>query len=244
MVDLVLINGKVWTGDAARPWAESVAVRGGTIFAVGTAAELAGLAASAEKRVDLGGALVLPGFIDSHTHFLAGGFALKSIQLRDAGSREEFAARIAAKARELGPGRWILNGDWDHQQFSPVETAAARLDRRRDAGQSRLRQPLRRPHGRGQQPGPQAGRRDPGYARADPAARSRRTRPRASRPASSRTRPWTSSTRRSPIRPSRRSSKRPRPRSATRPRTASRRSTRWPTRRASRSSRSWPVGDG
>ena len=47
MVDLVLINGKVWTGDAARPWAESVAVRGGTIFAVGTAAELAGLAASA-----------------------------------------------------------------------------------------------------------------------------------------------------------------------------------------------------
>jgi hypothetical protein len=122
MVDLVLINGKVWTGDAARPWAESVAVRGGTIFAVGTAAELAGLAASAKKTVDLGGALVLPGFIDSHVHFLAGGFALKSIQLRDAGSREEFAARIAAKARELGPGRWIVNGDWDHQQFSPVET--------------------------------------------------------------------------------------------------------------------------
>jgi predicted amidohydrolase YtcJ len=121
MADLVLINGKVWTGDAARPWAESVAVRGGTIFAVGMAAELEGLAASAGKRVDLGGALVLPGFIDSHTHFLAGGFALKSIQLRDAGSRGEFVARIAAKARELGPGRWILNGDWDHQQFSPVE---------------------------------------------------------------------------------------------------------------------------
>jgi hypothetical protein len=121
MVDLILVNGRVWTGDAARPWAESVAVRGGTIFAVGTAAELAGLAASAEKRVDLGGALVLPGFIDSHTHFLAGGFALKSILLRDAGSRGEFVARIAAKARELGPGRWILNGDWDQQQFSPVE---------------------------------------------------------------------------------------------------------------------------
>jgi len=121
MVDLVLVNGKVWTGDAARPWAEAVAVRDGKIVAVGTAAELRTLSPSGAKLVDLGGSLVLPGFIDSHTHFLAGGFALKSIQLREAKSRGDFVARIAAKARELGPGRWIVNGDWDHQQFSPVE---------------------------------------------------------------------------------------------------------------------------
>jgi predicted amidohydrolase YtcJ len=121
MVDLVLVNGKVWTGDPARPWAEAVAVRDGKIFAVGTAAELRALSPSGAKLVELGGALVLPGFIDSHTHFLAGGFALKSIQLREAKSREDFVARIAAKAREIGPGRWILNGDWDHQQLTPVE---------------------------------------------------------------------------------------------------------------------------
>jgi predicted amidohydrolase YtcJ len=121
MADLVLTNGKVWTGEAARPWAEGVAVRDGKIFAVGTAAEMRELARSTVKLVDLKGALVLPGFIDSHTHFLAGGFALKSVQLREAKSREDFVARIAAKAREAGPGRWILNGDWDHQQFTPVE---------------------------------------------------------------------------------------------------------------------------
>jgi predicted amidohydrolase YtcJ len=119
MVDLALINAKVWTGDPGRPWAEAVAVRGEKIQAVGTTAEVRRLAAA--KLVDLGGALVLPGFIDSHTHFLAGGFALKSIQLREAKSREEFTARIAAKAREFGPGRWIVNGDWDHQRFSPPE---------------------------------------------------------------------------------------------------------------------------
>ena len=121
MVDLVLVNGKVWTGDAARPRAEAVAVGGGRILAVGTTAEMRKLSPSGIKLVDLGGALLLPGFIDSHTHFLAGGFALKSIDLRKAKTREDFVARIAAKARELGPGRWVLNGDWDHQQFEPPE---------------------------------------------------------------------------------------------------------------------------
>jgi predicted amidohydrolase YtcJ len=121
MVDLALVNGKVWTGDPGRPWAEAVAVRGDRIFAVGTTAEVRKLAPAGTKVVDLGGSLLLPGFIDSHTHFLAGGFALKSIQLREARSREDFVARVAAKAREFGPGRWVLNGDWDHQQFSPPE---------------------------------------------------------------------------------------------------------------------------
>jgi predicted amidohydrolase YtcJ len=121
MVDLVLVNGKVWTGDPARPRAEAVAVGGGKILAVGTTAEMRKLSSSGIKLVDLGGALLLPGFIDSHTHFLAGGFALKSIQLHDAKSREEFVARVAAKARELGPGRWILDGNWDEEQFSPPE---------------------------------------------------------------------------------------------------------------------------
>ncbi|MGZ5495185.1 MAG: amidohydrolase, partial [Candidatus Aminicenantales bacterium] len=121
MVDLVLVNGRVWTGEAGQPWAEAVAVRDGKIFMAGKTSELRPLAGAGTRLVDLGGSLVLPGFIDSHTHFLAGGFALKSIQLREAKSRQDFTARIAAKARELGPGRWILNGDWDHQQFTPVE---------------------------------------------------------------------------------------------------------------------------
>jgi predicted amidohydrolase YtcJ len=121
MVDLVLLNGSVWTGNPRRPWAEAVAVRGEKIFRVGTTAEIRKLGAAGVTLVDLEGGLVLPGFIDSHTHFLAGGFAMKSLQLRDATGREEFAARIAAKAHEAGKGQWIVNGDWDHEQFSPPE---------------------------------------------------------------------------------------------------------------------------
>ena len=121
MVDLVLINGSVWTGNPRQARADAVAVRGDKIYKVGTTGEIRALARDGAAVVDLKGALVLPGFIDSHTHFLAGGFALKSLQLRDAKSREEFVARIAAKARSIGKGEWIVNGDWDHQQFSPPE---------------------------------------------------------------------------------------------------------------------------
>jgi len=120
MADLVFVNGKVWTGESAQPWAEAVAVRDGKILAVGTTAEVRPLAGTGTKLIDLSGTLMLPGFIDSHTHFLAGGFSLKTVQLRDVRSRAEFTARIAAKARELGPGRWILTGDWDHQQLDLV----------------------------------------------------------------------------------------------------------------------------
>ena len=121
MADLVLVNGIVRTMDPAASTAEAVAVRDGRIIRVGSSADLKAMAGPGTRVVDLRGAAVLPGFIDSHTHFLDGGFALASIQLRDVRSREELASRIAAKVREIGKGEWILNGDWDHEQFSPVE---------------------------------------------------------------------------------------------------------------------------
>jgi len=119
MADLVLLQGNVWTGNPELPRAEAVAIFADRILAVGTARDVKALVGDKTKVVDLKGALVLPGFIDSHTHFLNGGFSLRSIQLRDAASREEFTARIAAKARELGKGAWIINGEWDHQRFDP-----------------------------------------------------------------------------------------------------------------------------
>ena len=121
MVDLVLINGTVWTGNPRQPWAEAVAVRGERIHSVGTTAEVRRLAGGGATVVDLRGGLVLPGFIDSHTHFLAGGFSLSSVQLRDCRGREDFAARVGAKARDLGKGEWVVNGDWDNERFGPPE---------------------------------------------------------------------------------------------------------------------------
>lgn len=121
VADLVLHSGAVWTVNPVQPWAEAVAIRGERILAVGSDREIRKMIGPKTEAVDLDGAFVLPGFIDSHTHFLDGGFALSRIQLRDAGSRDEFIARILEKAEELEPGEWILDGDWDHQQFDPPQ---------------------------------------------------------------------------------------------------------------------------
>ncbi|MGI9039514.1 MAG: amidohydrolase, partial [Gemmatimonadales bacterium] len=115
-VDLV-VYGRVWTGDSARPWARAVAVAGDAIRAVGDSAEIARLAGPHTRVLSNGAAMVVPGFMDAHTHFLSGGFQLASVQLRDAGSPREFVARIKAYAARLRPGEWITGGDWDHERW-------------------------------------------------------------------------------------------------------------------------------
>ena len=124
MADMIATNASIWTVDPDKPWAEAVAVRDGMIVRVGSAKEVRALAGPATETIDLKGGLLLPGFIDSHVHFLTGGFAFSRVQLRDVATREEFRARVAAKARTLEPGEWILNGDWDHQSFSPPRLPA------------------------------------------------------------------------------------------------------------------------
>ena len=122
--DLVITNATVRTMDAARPVAESVAVHGNRIVAVGTSEEMKRYAGSRTRVVDAKGALVLPGFNDAHVHFLSGGFQLASVDLRDAATPQEFAGRIRRFAEKLPAGRWITGGDWDHERWpsAPLPT--------------------------------------------------------------------------------------------------------------------------
>ena len=114
--DLVLTSGVVWTGVEAR--AEAVAVKDGRIVAVGTAAEISPRIGDGTRVIELDGRMVVPGLSDDHTHFLSGGFQLASVDLRDAATPDEFAARIGAFARGLPAGRWITGGDWDHEAWA------------------------------------------------------------------------------------------------------------------------------
>ncbi|MCX6238537.1 MAG: amidohydrolase family protein, partial [Bacteroidia bacterium] len=112
--DLIVTDAKIWTGNINQPWARAIAVHNDTIMAVGSDEEILRLKGDSTKVLSLNGKFVVPGFIDSHVHFLTGGFNLSSVQLRDANTKEEFVRRISEYAKTVKPGTWILGGDWDH----------------------------------------------------------------------------------------------------------------------------------
>jgi hypothetical protein len=114
---LAVVNARVWTGVAKRPWADAIAVSGERITLVGTSAAVKKLASSSTRVVDAKGMMVVPGFIDSHVHFISGGFGLSSVQLRDAKTPAEFIRRIKAYAATVPAGTWITEGNWDHEQW-------------------------------------------------------------------------------------------------------------------------------
>lgn len=115
--DIIVLNAKVHTMDPAKPQAEAVAIYGNRIAALGTTAEIKQLASASTRVVDAGGKLVLPGFNDSHVHFLMGGFQLSQVDLRNAKSPEEFVERLRQFAEKLPKGQWIVGGEWDHESW-------------------------------------------------------------------------------------------------------------------------------
>ena len=108
--DLILTGGKVFTADAARPWAEAVAIRGERIIAVGTTAEVSRLAGRSTRQVALEGRVVVPGFNDAHDH--VGGaeigvtFATGASPLPDPDVAQVLDS-LAALARRTPPGTWL-----------------------------------------------------------------------------------------------------------------------------------------
>ncbi|HEY0972657.1 MAG TPA: amidohydrolase [Gemmatimonadales bacterium] len=127
-VSLVVVNARVWTGDARRPWADAIAVRGDRIAAVGSSAEVRKMAGAGARVIDARGGMVTPGFIDSHVHFVDGGFRLSSVQLRDAATPAEFARRIREFAATVPAGSWIMGGDWDHELWGGELPTRAWID--------------------------------------------------------------------------------------------------------------------
>ena len=118
--DLIITNARVFTSDRERPECEAIAILGERIVAAGGKTEIDAWRGPVTRIIDAGGRRVVPGFNDAHVHFVAGGMDLDNIDLKDAASPEEMVRRIAGRVRTLLGGEWLLGGNWDDQQWSPV----------------------------------------------------------------------------------------------------------------------------
>jgi predicted amidohydrolase YtcJ len=117
--DLILTNGRVYTVEAAKPWAQAVAVKDGKILEVGSVAEIARLKRSNTKVVDLGGRLLMPAFGDAHAHPVFGGLSYSRCSLHEGKSLEDYQ-RIIADCVAKSPGQGTVFGSgWNQALFPP-----------------------------------------------------------------------------------------------------------------------------
>ena len=126
--DLVLTRGRVYTMDAARSWAEAVAVRAGRIIAVGSSAEIEALRRPETHVVDLRGRMLLPGFQDAHLHPTSGGLMQIRCDLHGTTTRQQSLERIARYADAHPEHDWILGGGWGMDAFPGGTPSKSDLD--------------------------------------------------------------------------------------------------------------------
>lgn len=110
--DCVFRGGGVYTVDAARSWADSVAIRAGRIVYVGTDAGLTPWIGPQTRRVDLQGKMLLPGFHDSHVHLVGGGIELDECNLNDLTTMDQVLAAVGQFAERHPGKKWIRGGGW------------------------------------------------------------------------------------------------------------------------------------
>jgi predicted amidohydrolase YtcJ len=125
--DLIILNAKVWTVDKTHPTAQAVAVLGDRIVAVGSNGDVEAWHGVRTRSIDASGKLLLPGFNDSHVHFVDGGLSLDSVQLNDATSAAEFARRTGEQVKKTPRGEWVTSGDWDETKWTPAAMPSKEL---------------------------------------------------------------------------------------------------------------------
>ena len=120
----IFLNGKILTVDDTFSVAEALAVTGNRISAVGAGEEIEALVGTGTRVIDLEGRTVIPGLIDNHNHLIFNAPTWPNgVRLGRVRTRAAALARIAEKARELGPGDRpehivFAIGGWNPVQFT------------------------------------------------------------------------------------------------------------------------------
>lgn len=127
--DLVFKSGAVYTVDAARSWAEAVAIKGKRIIYVGPNSGLRKYLSYTTKVIDLQGRMLLPGFRDSHVHPVTGGMTLAQCGLSNLGSVPEVLEAVR-RCKEASPAnKWLVGSGWDLPLFKDANPSKELLDK-------------------------------------------------------------------------------------------------------------------
>jgi hypothetical protein len=113
----LLLNGKIVTVDSAKPEAQALAIRGDTLVAVGSTAEIEPYRGPATEVIDLEGKLAVPGFIEGHGHFMGLGRAKMQLDLMAVKNWDEIVALVAGAVEKAQPGDWILGRGWHQEKW-------------------------------------------------------------------------------------------------------------------------------
>lgn len=109
---VLFFNGRVFTCDSENALARAIAVEDGRIIAVGDDAEVRRSVPKGARKLDLGGKFVVPGFIDSHTHFIQMGLDALTVELSHTKSIEEALALMKEGAKRAPSGEWVIGTGW------------------------------------------------------------------------------------------------------------------------------------
>lgn len=117
--DAVYRNGRIYTVDAGRSWAQAIAIKDGRISFVGSDAGVAAHVGTNTEVIDLGGRMMLPAFQDSHIHPISGGVEASACDLNGLGGLAEYRSTIGEYAAANPDVPWILGGGWSMAVFGP-----------------------------------------------------------------------------------------------------------------------------
>ncbi len=118
--DLVLINGNIITMDESIPKVEAIAIKADTIQNIGTTKSINELVGENTKVIDLKGKFVMPGFFESHAHFLSLGESKIKLDLSKASNWDAVIAMVAEATEKAQPGEWIIGRGWHQEKWDPV----------------------------------------------------------------------------------------------------------------------------
>jgi predicted amidohydrolase YtcJ len=127
-VDLIVVNGSVYTADGDNTMAEAVAVQGNKILLVGSNREVQRLRRPQTVVVDAKGGTVLPGFNDSVVDFIASGFLLQQLNLTDVTTPSAIESAIKAWAAANPDREWVLGQGWTPEAFADRPPTRQMLD--------------------------------------------------------------------------------------------------------------------